>query len=834
MTFGLGRRACTALAIAAYLVVALYAFRDVLSAPSTLLGYPSVIQAKHRFVTLDHRDQAMVVATVIRNANLLVTRPWDLFADVGQCYPMPNAYTLGEHMFGVGLLAALPYALTGDPILTYNVVLILTLWIPAITMYFLALRFTRRPGPAFVAGLAFALIQARLFDPSHPYVHGDLWAPAVLLFLHRLFVTGRTRDALGLALFLNLEVFESLYPLISTCLVAATYGVYLLFRHRENLGRVLPRLTLALALAGVGVWIVLVPYLATSAEWGLLSGRQSLLLMPPDFLPGGDYFPGFVVLFFVAVAMLDRLRGPRVVHREDPRIAFFVAGLVLIWSCLAPTGIPALGIVIESPFLTLRDVIPGLAAVRALSSVGIGLGIATSLLVGYGVLALTERLRPPPWAPVAGAVACALVLLTFRFVATPTRAAFGHTFRLVPYEARPSQENIDLLRRVGPGPRIDYPLGGREGGKHRLDVAEALLLGSYDPRPQGACYNSFLAPVNDQVVALSEQLPDPSAIRALGALGFETLLVDHRRAGQARLDEFQSTLRTDHEATALLEPIADAPRMDAYRIRAPERVTHRFDRLRPRDDEGRVEALMPRTSLEFTITNPTSETFAQPKPLRPSDLLVRWRNAAEEIVHEEPRRALLPAALGPGGSMSLALDLTTPSRPGTYSVSLVRRDDPEHHLAIRNVELPALEDVLSPAEIAMHLYRDYVNQELVPHGTEVIFPPDDDVEMLLGPGASSAAEIRAYGRLAAHWFNGFDSQSSTTTFEAKVEPTGLAGLIRVRMPIPLRSGLYTLLITPVDDPTTLLAGKMVFPDLETLRELGGTFTPPPPKQTRDP
>ena len=86
MTLRLHRRTCAALAIAAYLVVALVACRNVLSSPATLLPYPATLNdaTRLRMAFLDHWDQAMVIATVVRNADLLVSRPWDLLADVGE------------------------------------------------------------------------------------------------------------------------------------------------------------------------------------------------------------------------------------------------------------------------------------------------------------------------------------------------------------------------------------------------------------------------------------------------------------------------------------------------------------------------------------------------------------------------------------------------------------------------------------------------------------------------------------------------------------------------------------------------------------------------------
>lgn len=817
MTRASRRRICSALAIAAYLAVALFTFRNVLTSPSTLLGYPSVV-TRPAMITLDHRDQSMVIATIVRNANLLLAEPWNLFADVGQCYPMPAAYTLGEHMFGVGILAAVPYLLTEDPIASYNIVLVLTLWIPAIAMYFLSLRFTRSPAAAFVAGLTFALVPGRLVDPTHPYVHGDLWAPAVLLFLHRLFVGGKWRDALALAFFLNLEVMESLYPLISTCLIAGVYGLYLLFRHRENLGRVLPKLAVALLLVGAGVWIVLGPYLDTGATWGLLSGRKSVLLYKKDFLPGvGEHFPGWIVLFLTAIALLDRLRGPRLAHGEDPRLAFFAGGLLILWCSLGHTKVPGLDVLIASPFLVLREVIPGIQAVRALSSVAIGVGIALAFLSGFAVLALTEKLRPRPWGPIAGTAALALALLVARFVPSVAEATFGRTFQIISYEARPPQENIDLIRRAGRGPQVDVPLGGRPGGRQRLDVADALLLASYDPRPLAACYNSFIAPVNHQVVALSEQLPAPAATEALAGLGFDTVVLDHARAGDAHVARFREML-DDPAAAERLEALGATPHMEAFRIRPRTGTASDFAALRPSEGIDTVEAIMPSTTLEIPVTNTSDETFVHPPPLRPSDLLVRWLDEGGNVVHEEEQRALLPIALGPNGRLPIPLDVTTPNTPGDYRLTLSLASDPEEPLAVQPVHLPRLDEVMAPSKVALHLHYEFVRTELFPIPMTPVFPPAQDVEFLLGPGASSAAELRAHGTLAAHW-NNLTPRATTATrvIDADVEPTGVAGRVRIPLEIPVELGPQVVLLTPVDDPWNLLAGVLVFPDTDAVR-----------------
>ena len=184
-------------------------------------------------VQAEFPDQTFTMWLVTRNARVLTTRPWDLGGD-GQCFPLPRPHTLGEHAFGEGLLAVVPWLLTGDPIATYNAMLVLSLWIPALSMFVLARYWTGSAGAAFVAGLLFAAGPDRIADPAHPFVHGDLWAPLVLLFAHRLFAERTWRAAAALALLTSLAFLESLYQILALVLVLVPYGVALAIRYRRH------------------------------------------------------------------------------------------------------------------------------------------------------------------------------------------------------------------------------------------------------------------------------------------------------------------------------------------------------------------------------------------------------------------------------------------------------------------------------------------------------------------------------------------------------------------------------------------------------------------------
>jgi len=687
---------CAVLAAAAYLLLTLLVLRPVLPAPSRLLPFPAAHHTQGpALVRLDHADQSMVVATTTRNAARLATAPWSL-REGGQCEPMPRSYTLGEHMFGFGLLAAPAHALGAEPILAYNVALWATLWIPAFTMYALAAAVTGSPPAAFVAGLAFALQPGRIADPTHPYVHGDLWTPLALLFLYRLLRGGGLRAALGLGACVALEVGESLYALLATLTYLATSVLSVALRAPARLLRATPWLLVAAAPAVLAAWLVLGPYLDTRATWGVLSGRSSTFASLALFAPGGDNFPGWIVVALALVALADRMRGRR--GGDDLRLPVLAGALLLVWCAIGQIRVPALGIALPSPLQAARGVVPGLDAVRALQAVALGIGLATSLLAGYGLAALAARLdrRRVLWLTVALCVA----MVGVRSYGPLARATFGRTLRLEAWDARPREGDVALLRDLAPGAIVDVPLPYREG-HIAFAAGEALLRAAYGPRDSAACYNSFASPVQKQVFLLSEGLPARADAAALAALGFGTVLT---RAGEA------TERMAGGVAAATLRERARTDSLAAFDLPAPGAVVEDVGVLAggaAASDAAAGLAPPPlltssaaaTTRVAFPFRNPGAVTFRHPQPLAPSDLLIRWEALdAESPTTTGVARALLPIALGAGGELPVDVDVATPARPGRYRAGLARASAPDLVLATRVVEVAAA----SPSDVPSH------------------------------------------------------------------------------------------------------------------------------------
>ena len=666
------RTVCLVAAAIAYLAIALWSFRAVLPAPATLLPENPHLEDAYR--TLGRLDRAMVLWIVTGNADRILDRPAQLRAE-GQCHPLPRAYTLGEHMLGESLLASVPLALTGDPIASYNVLLIASLWIAALAMFLCARHFTRSDPAAFVAGLLFCLEPARIKDTAHPFVHGDLWAPLALLFLQRTFARGGVSNALGCALFVALTVLESLYVLLGVLLMLLAYGVYAAWRHRHDVVRWLPPLMLAaLPVIGLAV-VVLRPYLVARATWGGLV-RSGTTFVPLDaYAPGHAGFPGWILLALAGIGLADRARVRRDTDGEDPRLAWLAAMLLLVWSSVRTLSF--LGLELPSPLLLLEQIVPGADAVRALGMAGRVAALPASLLAGYGVLVLVDRRRAVGAASIAAVLSVLVVVERWSPVAA--RATFGEPLTLTAYDARPPDEDVALLRANARGAILDLPHAG--GDLHSIASGGYLILDAFSPRPVAACYDSFPSPLEAQVSSLAFALPRVAAIDALVALGFETLLLHTDRMDATQVRFFSDLINVDPAIGDRLQLVGRSDRLLVFRMQSPTARTGDPAVLAAAACDADVRTVPPgRGTLELSFTNSSALAYAQRPPIEPLAVEARWRDAGG-VVHTERTRALLPIALGPGAQTQLPVELVVPPLPGNHDLTIALAAAPDVPLA---------------------------------------------------------------------------------------------------------------------------------------------------------
>src|SRR5690606_4794928 len=134
------------------------------------------------------------------NAHAFLHQPFALF-DANIFYPAKYALAYSENMIGSAVLTAPLIWLTGDLLLTMNVVQLSSVLLSAVGAYLLGRRLGLGVPAAVLTGIVFGFAPARFFRMPQAHLTTIQWLPFCLAYLHSYFgAGGRARD-LRLAVF---------------------------------------------------------------------------------------------------------------------------------------------------------------------------------------------------------------------------------------------------------------------------------------------------------------------------------------------------------------------------------------------------------------------------------------------------------------------------------------------------------------------------------------------------------------------------------------------------------------------------------------------------------
>ena len=300
-----------------------------------------VMAAPHRGVALDLGDSLIVMWALAWDCHQFgAILGGDLgriprFFDANIFHPVPLALAHSEHFLAQAVQACPVYALTGNPILVYNLLFVSTFVLTAFGTFLFVREITGNAAAAFVAGILFAFSPYRIAQSSHLHVMSTQWMPFALYGMRRYFTSGRLRALLGAALAIAVLNLSSGYYLLYFTPFALVYAVWEMWRTgtwRQR--RVWAHGALAATLVAALTMPPLLPYLALEAS-GLERSRGEVVLYSADVYgyattfveqplwgtrvrafpkAEGDLFPGFVPLVLAVVG----LAGWRTAVRGSP------------------------------------------------------------------------------------------------------------------------------------------------------------------------------------------------------------------------------------------------------------------------------------------------------------------------------------------------------------------------------------------------------------------------------------------------------------------------------------------------------------------------------------
>ena len=149
------------------------------------------------------------------------------FADANIFYPHRGVLFYGDALPALALLGAPVLLLSGNPVLTYNILFLLSFFIAGLGMYFLVKDLAVSRNAAFAAALIFAFFPYHFAHLSHLEILYLGWIPFCLLFIHRFFEEPKFKHLLAVAIFYVLQVLSCAYYGQYLTVFAGLMAVYL-------------------------------------------------------------------------------------------------------------------------------------------------------------------------------------------------------------------------------------------------------------------------------------------------------------------------------------------------------------------------------------------------------------------------------------------------------------------------------------------------------------------------------------------------------------------------------------------------------------------------------
>jgi hypothetical protein len=272
------------------------------------------------------------------------------FFDGNIFHPAPLTLAYSDHLFAQAIQIFPVWAVSRNPILSYNLLFISTFVLSGLGMFLLVRELTGNTTAGFVGGLLFAFAPYRLPQSSHVQVLSAQWMPFVLYGLTRYFERRRMRPLAGAAGALVLQNLSSGYHLLYFPPFAAAYVLWeILRRRRWRDRRMWAQLAFAGGLVAVATAPFLLPYAAMRAVWETLRPASEVARFSADVYsyatafagqriwgsvlqafpkPEGELFPGLVPLL-LAVAGIIWWRSTPI--REAPGPSPRLAPRWLVW-----------------------------------------------------------------------------------------------------------------------------------------------------------------------------------------------------------------------------------------------------------------------------------------------------------------------------------------------------------------------------------------------------------------------------------------------------------------------------------------------------------------------
>jgi len=508
------------LALALYAALAFVSFLPQSLRPTTRIAYVG-----------DSLESVYIVAWDVHQ---LFRDPLHLF-DANVLYPLPHALAFTDHRLLPSVLVAPVIWLTGNPVLAYNVAVLLGCLLAAVTARWLAVRLGLGTLAAWAVGALYAFHTYQINEAPRLNIlfHGFL--PLALERLITYLKTGRRRHALQVAGVMLLQGLSSNYHLLYGSLLVGLVALVATALQPRRLGPRLPGLLVAGALAALLFAPVALPYLELAREHALsrelpagIDLAHYVSTTPTNLVYGaigvevrlqqrGPHFVGFLSLALAAAAVVwgRRRSAGHAAALVGSRVwvpAALVLALVFVALSLGRDVVVFGRELGPGPYRLLYDYVPGFQLVRIPERLALIAMLFVALLAGRSI----DLVRELGW-PRAALLLAALVPLE-------------HVSPLPVSQDVPVGKALpavyEWLARDTGGAIVELPIRGE--GLVREETLE-MYFSTAHWRPIVHGYTAYPPLLTRMLRRLAAEFPSPASLAALGRVGVDTLVLHRGR-----------------------------------------------------------------------------------------------------------------------------------------------------------------------------------------------------------------------------------------------------------------------------------------------------------------
>ena len=360
---------------------------------TVVLTWPLALQL-HRSLPGDYGDPLFVSWVMAWVNGQLTALTLDGFWNANIFFPERTTLAFSEHFVAQSVMVWPVYAMTGNPILSYNIAFLLTFVLTGLGTFLLTRALTGSAVAASLAAFVAAFNEYRLvYEVAHLHTLSIHFLPFALYALHRYFHTDRRRYLVGAAVSLVGLNLSSIYYMAYCAPLVALFALVELVRlGRWRTARVWLELWAAAAFVLVATSPFLLPYMDVQQRLGVSRSLAEVIGYSATLDHYRLALPGLApALALAAVAVVAAL-ADRPSRWITAAMLSFVA--LSFWLSLGPVpqgGGQALGW--PGLYGVFHDYVPGYSGLRVPARFAMLFFVFLAVLAALGVAAIERGWR---------------------------------------------------------------------------------------------------------------------------------------------------------------------------------------------------------------------------------------------------------------------------------------------------------------------------------------------------------------------------------------------------------------------------------------------------------